>query len=73
MPALEVLEEGGKAHGYGEGEEGGPVGGGGDQVEEGGEEEARGFFFGGETQQLRVEGNHVLFSGEGGLVMRFMW
>lgn len=54
VAAFEVLEEGGEAGGYGEGEEGGAGGGGGEEVEEGGEEEARGFFFGGEAQEVGV-------------------
>lgn len=71
MAGFEVGAEGGETDGGCDGDEGVAVGGRGEEVEEGGEEEAGGFFFGGEAEQLGVEGEDLLFSvrvGDGGLV-----
>lgn len=63
VAAFEVREEGGEADGDGGGEEDGSVGGWGEEVEEGREKEAGGFFFGGEAEEVGVEGEDFVFSG----------
>ena len=74
MPAFEVREQGGQTRGDGEGEQGGAVGGGCQEVEEGREEEPGGFFFGREAQQVRVEGDDFVVSGQGeGWLVREVW
>lgn len=62
MASFEICEEGGKADGCGDGEEGGAIGGWREEVEQRGEKKAGGFFFGREPQELGVESEDFLFS-----------
>ena len=61
VAGFQVGVVGGEADCGCDGEEGGFVGWGREEVHEGGEEEAGSFFFGGEPEELGVEGEDLLF------------